>query len=125
MTDPPPRVRVTSPRTTGRARRRTPWSAATEIDAQTEVGRIFLRSLLRTQLRLALVVLGLLVLLVGLLPLLFLAVPSLTRRELLGMPVAWGLLAFGAYPVLLLLGITYVRRAERNEAAFTDVIERP
>ena len=46
----PQRVRVTSPRA-GRPRR---TSIASEIDAQTELGEIYMRSLLRSQLRLAL-----------------------------------------------------------------------
>ena len=49
------RVRVTSPRTTS-GRRLPPPSAAHEIDAQSQVGEVYLRSLLRAQLRLALVV---------------------------------------------------------------------
>jgi len=125
MTTPPEpqRVRVTSPRTVSRLRRRTPLSAATEIDAQTEVGLIFLRSLMRAQLRLALSVLAVLGLTVGSLPVLFRFLPALAEQPLLGMPLAWSLLAFGIYPGLLLLGMVYVRRAERNEDAFADVIE--
>ncbi|UAL29475.1 hypothetical protein K8W59_17225 [Nocardioides rotundus] len=122
---PPERVRVTSPRTGDRARRRTPLSAATEIDAQTEVGLLFLGSLLRTQLRLALGVLLLLVLTVGSLPVLFGVFPDVAAVRVLGMPLAWVVLAFGVYPLLLLLGVLFVRRAERNEDAFADVIEGP
>ena len=48
------RVRVTSPRTTS-GRRLPPPSAAHEIDAQSQVGEVYLRSLLRAQLRLAVV----------------------------------------------------------------------
>ena len=41
-----------------------------------------------------------------------------------GMPVSWGLLAFGCYPVLVVLAWRYVRLAERNERAFARVVER-
>lgn len=119
----PTRVRVTSP-WTERPRLRPRPSAVSEIDAQSEVGEIYVRTLLRAQLRLALSTLVLLGLTIGMLPLLFTLVPGLTSRYVLGMPVSWGLLAFGCYPVLVLLAWRYVRRAERNERAFAQVVER-
>ena len=86
---------------------------------------MYLRSLLRTQLRLGLTVLLVLAVLVGGLPLAFWLLPEVMSTRVLGMPLAWGLLGFVVYPVLVLLGWWYVRAAERNEAAFTDVVERP
>jgi hypothetical protein len=86
----PPRVRVTSPRTTGPATRRTHVLVAT---------------------------------LVGGLPLFFHLAPRLSRTTVLGMPLAWGLLGFVVYPVMLAMGWAYVRRAERNERTFTDMVE--
>jgi hypothetical protein len=117
----PARVRVTAPRSSNR--RRQPRTAATEIDAQTEVGAIFVRSLLRAQLRAAAATLSLVVVLIGLLPLVFHQAPGLADQTLLGMPLPWVLLAFGIYPVLFLIGRWHVRRAERIEAAFADVVE--
>lgn len=119
----PTRVRVTSP-WTERPRLRPRPTAVSEIDAQSDVGEIYVRTLLRAQLRLALSTLALLGLTIGMLPLLFTLVPGLTSRYVLGMPVSWGLLAFGCYPVLVLLAWRYVRRAERNERAFARVVER-
>ncbi len=58
------------------------------------------------------------------LPLVFALVPGLTAHYVLGMPVSWVVLAFGCYPVLVLLAWRYVRRAERNERAFARVVER-
>ena len=119
---PPPRVRVTSPRATRRrAPRRTP---AAEIDRQSALGDVYISSLLRAQLRLAGLVLLALSLLVGSLPLVFIAAPALDDVMVLGMPLPWVLLGFAVYPVLALLGWVYVRTAERNEQAFTDVVER-
>jgi hypothetical protein len=40
------------------------------------------------------------------------------------MPISWVLLAFGCYPVLVLLAWRYVRASERNEDEFTHVVER-
>ncbi len=124
MSEPAPqRVRVTSP-WTQRPRLRPRITAASEIDAQSEVGEIYVGTLLRAQLRLALSTLAMLGLTVGLLPLLFTLVPALNTHRLLGMPVSWGILAFGCYPVLVFLAWRYVRRAERNERAFARVVER-
>jgi hypothetical protein len=122
--DPPtPRVRVTSP-WTERPRLRPRRTAASEIDAQSEVGEIYVGTLLRAQLRLAVSVLVALALTIGMLPLLFTLVPRLTSHHVLGMPVSWGVLAFGCYPVLVFLAWRYVRLAERNERAFARVVER-
>ena len=120
---PPERVRVTSP-WTERPRLRPRRTPTSEIDAQSEVGEIYLRTLLRAQLRLGLGFLVILALTVGMLPLLFLLVPQLTSHHVLGMPVSWVVLAFGCYPVLVLLAWRYVRLAERNERAFARVVER-
>jgi hypothetical protein len=95
---------------------------ASEIDAQSPVGEIYMRSLMRSQLKLALGVVLMLVASVGSLPLLFERSPSLRRAHLLGVPVPWLLLGFGVYPVLLALAWFYVRRAERNESAFHDMV---
>jgi putative solute:sodium symporter small subunit len=119
----PPRVRVSSP-WTERPRLRPRPSATSEIDAQSEVGEIYVRTLLRAQLRLAVATLVTLGLTIGMLPLVFTLVPDLTTRHVLGMPVSWGVLGFGCYPVLVLLAWRYVRRAERNERAFARVVER-
>ena len=120
---PPTRVRVTSPYAE-RPRLRPRRTATSEIDAQSEVGRIYVGTLVRAQLRLAASTLVALSLTIGMLPLLFILVPRLTSQHVLGMPVSWGMLAFGCYPVLVFLAWRYVRLAERNERAFARVVER-
>ena len=117
------RVRVTSPRTGAVRQRRV--TVTSEIDAQTQLGALYMSSLLRAQLRLATLVLLAVGVLVGGLPLLFHLVPPLVRVTVLGMPLAWVLLGFAVYPFMLLLGWLYVRAAERNERDFADVVERP
>jgi hypothetical protein len=69
-------------------------------------------------------VLTLLAVLVGGIPLLFWLAPDLNDVRVLGMPLAWGLLAFAVYPFLLLLAWAYVRAAERNERDFADVVDK-
>lgn len=118
----PRRVRVTSPRTSAARAQRVP--AAREIDDQTLLGEVYMSSLLRSQLRLALLALTTLALLVGGIPLVFWLFPDLSSVEVLAVPLPWLLLAFAVYPFLFLIGWLYVRAAERNERAFTDVLDR-
>lgn len=116
----PQRVRITGP--DRRPPRRTPLPRTREIDAATPVGEIYLGSLLREQLRLAILVLGVLFGVLGSVPLLFHLWPSLAAVEVAGLPVAWWVLGLLAYPFLLALGWFYVRRAERNEADFAALV---
>ncbi len=117
---PPPRVRVTGP-----PRRRADVvrsAGAREIDAETALGEVFMRSLLREQLRLALRVLVALGLTVGSLPLLFHLLPALGEVRVGPLPVAWLLLGVLTYPWLMLLGWFYIRRSEANERDFADLV---
>ena len=116
----PQRVVVTSPR----VGRRRPTTIASEIDAQSTVGEVYMRSLMRIQLRLALTVVGLLAVTVGVLPLVFQLSSGVRRMHLLGVPLPWLILGVGVYPVILALAVFYVRRAERIEAEFTDMVGR-
>ncbi len=120
MTALPRRVRVTSPRTS--AARTRPVAPTSEIDSRTRLGEVYVSSLVRAQLRLALGVLGLVAGLVTGLPLAFWLLPSLSEVTVLGMPLPWVLLAFAVYPFLLLCGWGYVRRAEYNERVFVAMV---
>nr|BEK62978.1 hypothetical protein KPHV_02050 [Kitasatospora purpeofusca] len=80
-----------------------------------------MRSLMRSQLRAALSALGLLLLLVGTLPLLF-AAPTAGSFPARG-PILWAVLGVAVHPVIWLLARRYVRRAERNERDFTGLVE--
>lgn len=120
MTDsgpPPGRVRVTGP-----PRRQPPARRTSDIDAETRLGSVYMRSLLREQLRLALRVLAVLALTLGLLPLVFHLAPGLSDVRVLGLPLGWLLLGVVVYPALVLLGWVYVRRAERNEQDFAELL---
>lgn len=119
---PPERVRVTGPRRrTGRARN---LSVASEIDAQTTLGELYMRSLMRSQLRLALEVAAALALTVGMLPLLFRLIPASRRLAVAGVPLPWLLLGLVVYPFMILLAWLYVRRTERNEHDFTVLVDQ-
>ena len=118
----PKRVRVTSPQSGATRRRQV--AVTHEIDAQTGVGEVFMRSLIATQARLALLVLGVVAVVIGGLPALFWLVPGLRSVEALGIPLPWLLLGAVVYPTLAALGWFYVRQAERIEREFSDLVER-
>ena len=117
------RVVVTSPRIRT-ARRTAPLAAAREIDEQTGVGELLMRSLLRAQLRLAVATLGVYAVLLGGLPLLFALAPRMRSVQLLGLPLPWLLLGVLVYPGLAFGAWVFVRAAERNERDFVELVER-
>jgi len=117
----PRRVTVVSPRTT--AARQRPRRVTQEIDDQTGVGDAFMRSLIRSQLRLGLLVLGVLGALVGALPALFTLAPDVRAAEVAGVPLPWLILGLVIYPLLVALGWFFVRQAERTEAEFEELID--
>ncbi|HZK35487.1 MAG TPA: hypothetical protein VFC57_00830 [Aeromicrobium sp.] len=125
MTTPEPtgRVRISNPLTTASTHRER--SVQQEIDEATSVGEVYMRSLVRSQLRLALAVLMILMLTVGMLPIVFVVFDSISEFRLFGVPLPWLLLGVGVYPYLFGLGWLYVRQAERAEQTFTDLVERP
>lgn len=124
---PAARVAVSHPSVTAAARRpprppRPGGRTRDDLDEQTRLGRVYLRSLMRAQFRSVLVVSvavgGLLVAL----PLSFALLPAVRTARLFGVPVPWLLLGAAVYPVLLAAGYFYVRQADRNEAEFTDLV---
>ncbi|GHH63879.1 hypothetical protein GCM10017673_05440 [Streptosporangium violaceochromogenes] len=118
----PRREVVTSPRTT--AARHPRYPVTREIDEQTRLGEVYMRSLVRTQLRLALFVCTVLGCVVGGLPLLFSLVPELREARLLGVPLPWAVLAGLVYPAFVAGAWLYVRQAERNERHFAELVDR-
>ena len=120
---PAQRVRVTSPRATARRSRVVPVTA--EIDAQTVIGDVYMRSLMRTQLRLALTVIVVVGGSLASVPLLTHLAPAARTIEVLGIPALWLVLGVLVYPLLLAAGWWYVRQAERTEADFVDLVGEP
>jgi hypothetical protein len=133
VTTPPPRrpdpkptqrVVVTSPRTRApRARR--PYSGTREINEQSELGAVYMRTLIRAQRRLGLSVCLVATGALALLPLLFAIEPELGKFRILGLGLPWFLLCVATCPMLLLAGWFYVRQAERSEREFAELVERP
>ena len=94
-----------------------------EVEDQTEVGDVLLRELVRAQLGLSLRLAGLVVLLLGVLPLLFALVPALGEVQVLGVRLPWLLLGLLAYPLLGLVGWAHTVLAERVEQDFADLVD--
>ncbi|TDD29113.1 hypothetical protein E1218_05110 [Kribbella turkmenica] len=119
----PRRVRVTSPRTSAARRPITP-TGTREIDEQTRLGEVYMHSLIQSQLRLALAVIGGATVLLGGIPLLFALVPATRTLDVLGVPLPWVILGVAVYPVVYVAARVYVRNAERIEAEFTEFVGR-
>lgn len=119
--DPPRRVRITHPRMD--EVRRAPARAVTrEIDEQTGLGEVYLRALLRSQLRLALLVCFIAaVLLIGI-AVAFALSSELAGGRVAGIPLAWLVLGVLIYPALIGLAVYAVRHAERNEEDFARLV---
>jgi hypothetical protein len=123
------RVRVTAPRAVtarssppnGTAQTAGSSAAARDAAEQSDAGQIFIRSLIRSQLRLGLVVaVGFLLILLAFVLMLGL-VPGLAHSTIAGLPFDWVLLGAGIYPVTGLSAWLYVRTAARNEARYRDL----
>ncbi|MBA3280111.1 MAG: hypothetical protein H0U22_15645 [Geodermatophilaceae bacterium] len=115
---PPRRVRVDL---AGRAVRRASYSRQ-ELEEQTQVGEVLIRGLVRAQLALALSLAGVVVLLLGSLPIAFALFPALGDVYVLGLRLPWLLLGVLAYPLLYVVGRLHVRQAERIEDDFSKAV---
>lgn len=116
------RVRVTAPRSSAAV---TPgrFTVSRELAEQSAVGELFVRSLIRSQLRLALVIaVAFLAILLGF-PLVLAAMPALQNVTVFTVPVTWLVLGFGIYPVIIGGAALYVRGAARNEARFRELVD--
>jgi hypothetical protein len=114
---PPPRVRVTAPRRDEDAAR--PPTGPTGGDP----GAFYIRSLIRSQLRAAIVcAAAFVVVLVGV-PLVFTLVPGLDAATVSGIPVSWIVLGAGLFPVLIAIAALYVRTASRNESRYRSLAD--
>jgi hypothetical protein len=120
---PPPRTRVVLGDAT--ARRRPADPDRTDLAEQTAVGEVLVKGLVRAQLALALRLSLVVVAGLGALPLLFAVAPAVGHLKVFGMNLPWLLLGVLSFPFLVLIGVAYVRWAERNEQDFAAVIRRP
>lgn len=115
---PPKRVRVDL---AGRAAR-SPAYSRQEIEEQTHLGELLIRGLVRAQLGLALSLAGVVILLLGSLPIAFMLFPDLADVKVVGLRLPWLLLGVLAYPLLYAVGRVHVRQAERIEDDFGKAV---
>lgn len=101
-----------------------PLSGRQEIDEQTGVGEVYMRSLMRAQLRLGLSVLAVMTITLGALPVLFSLDSGLGSLRLLTVPLPWLIVGASIYPLLVLAAWWHVRAAERAERDFAEIVER-
>ncbi|QCB98339.1 hypothetical protein E5206_16615 [Arthrobacter sp. PAMC25564] len=119
------RVRVTAPRTSAQASTALPAARSAaelrEAAEESDAGQVFVRSLIRSQLRLGVVVAGGFMLILLAFPLMLGLVPGLAESKIAGLPFDWVLLGAGIYPVIGLGAWLYVRTAARNEARYREL----
>jgi hypothetical protein len=122
----PARVRVT---VSGTGRPGTAPRAALDLgrrsaDAPTsDIRGVYVRSLIRSQLRLGLVFAGGFCVAAALFVAAIVLVPGLDESFVAGVPVSWLLLGFGLYPLVVTVAVLYRRAAARNEARFRALAE--
>jgi hypothetical protein len=120
----PRRVAVSAPRR-HRAGGYSARAGAADLHAQPRLGQLYVRSLVRNQLRLSLGVLAVLAAVLGGLPAAFALLPGLRTAEVAGIRLPWVLLGVVAYPLLVGAAYFHVRHAERVERDFTDLLGGP
>lgn len=126
MTSPtPPRVRITSPRRNAARRTAAARPSTREIDEDTGLGQVYMRTYLRGLRRLVAAALASVVTLLVGLPLTFAVVPGAADLRLRsGVTVAWLLVGVVIYPALWVLGRAYSRAVERVERDFARAVAR-
>ncbi|MFI1169578.1 hypothetical protein ACH4UM_40030 [Streptomyces sp. NPDC020801] len=123
MGEPARRVTVTHPRTRA-ARPGQRGAVARDVHEQTALGEVYVKALMRAQLRLGLLVCGAVFLPLAALPLLLGYVPALDHARLWGTGLPWLLLGLPVHLLLVAAGACYVRRAERHERDFAEHVQR-
>lgn len=125
MSAPLPRVRVTAPITVSAAP--SSESGATESGATDggtgDTSALYVRSLIRSQLRLAIVCAVTFAVLLVAIPIAVVVLPDLASLPVAGVPLGWVAVGVGVYPILLLVAALFVRAADRNEQRYRSLAE--
>ena len=88
-----------------------------------EPQRVFTRSLMRTQLRLALACLLSFLAAVAFFSFLITEVPALHDVAIAGVPLPWLMRAYGFYPIIIVSAVIYAIAAVRIERRFAALVE--
>ena len=117
------RVRVTAPRPGSPAASARPMPHHGTEAPTSDIAGVYVRSLIRSQLRLGVVFAVGFVVATALFVIAIALVPDLDTTFVAGVPVSWLLLGAGVYPLAITVGGLYVRAASRNEARYRSLTE--
>ena len=117
------RVRVTAPRHGSPAASARPMPHHGTEAPTSDIAGVYVRSLIRSQLRLGVVFAVGFVVATALFVIAIALVPELDTTFVAGVPMSWLLLGAGVYPLAITVGGLYVRAASRNEARYRSLTE--
>lgn len=120
---PPARVRVTAPRASSVEASGWPGQNLGADAPSSDIAGVYVRSLIRSQLRLGLVFAVGFIAATTLFVCAIVLVPQLDETFVAGVPLSWVLLGTGIYPLAITVGVLYVRAASRNEARYRSLTE--
>jgi hypothetical protein len=103
--------------------RHVPAGELRDLEEQTPVGEIFLGALMRRQLALSLRVAATLVVALGAQPLVAWLWPAYGAIRVFSIPLPWLVLGVGSYPLMIAIGLYYVRHAEAMDDEFAELLE--
>lgn len=114
---------MTAPRPGSAAASERP-TAGGHADAPTsDIAGVYVRSLIRSQLRIAVVFAIGFASATALFVLAIALVPELDVTFVFGVPLSWLLLGAGVYPLAITVGALYLRAATRNESRYRSLTE--
>lgn len=120
---PPERVRVTAPRPGSPEASVLSGSHRAAGEPTSDIAGVYVRSLIRSQLRLGVVFALGFIAATALFVLAIAFAPQLDAAFVVGVPLSWLLLGAGVYPLAITVGALYVRAAARNEARYRSLTE--
>jgi hypothetical protein len=109
-------VRVTAPRSGARV----PVSSGSGTG---DPSAVYVRSLIRSQLRIALLAAAVFAVLLGAAMIVPALVPEVRELAVAGIPLVWIVLGAGIYPIVLLVAWLFTRAADRNERRYRSLAE--
>ncbi|WP_244284180.1 hypothetical protein [Agromyces badenianii] len=120
---PPPRIRVTAPRPGAAGASIGPLPQHGTGAPTSDIAGVYARSLIRSQLRLAIVFAVGFGIATAFFVLAITLLPQLDTTFVYGVPASWLLLGAGVYPLTITVAGLYVRAASRNEARYRSLTE--
>lgn len=102
-----------------------PLPGISDLRADDPYGDVLITGLIRAQLGLTIGFGALTVTVIGSLPIVAELFPSVIHDTIDGLPLPLLVLGGGIYPILVALGWSYVRLAERLERRFAELLSRP